>query len=474
MPANPLIDRYRCTLLRPAQFWIYISIYAAILALLFFINFAGYQTSELFEEIQALYASLYFQFLVLQVFVFIFWTAYNSGSAIRAEISNNSYDFFRMLPLSASKKALGILIGKNLVALLLGGINFLLMLVFGTLGGINSLLQLQVFVTMISLALFSNSLALLISINSAKRKGSRNTGIFSIIFIVLFVLPIAANGLFALSEIDELQGYPIDFYSLGVPVLVLITLLALHFSAWAFAGIIRKFTKEEQPLFSRPGAFLFLLAYDFIMLGLISPHFQKGLGAVYGFWVAVFVPILIIPLGSMRSLSSYFEHTGTLKTRNWSAKHPAVSMFAFSNFSLGLGLFGIWAALAITTGISVSDGVVGVGLRSVAVFFSFYLFLLLLLELYVLLSPRYPMIGYLLGFAAFLYLALPLIIGGIFRSTTAPAFSLLGAFVYIFDEEPLSAVLFIAITGLNLIICIPPAIIAVSRYRHLLNLRKTM
>ena len=137
MVSNPLIQRYRYSALRPKQFWVYVTIYISIILLLVSINYSGYKYQTFFGDITEFYKSLYYQFLTFQVLMLFIWSAYNSGSAIKEEILNKSFDFFRMLPLPAHKKAIGILIGKNLLVLLFGAINLAFLIYFGLAGKIN-------------------------------------------------------------------------------------------------------------------------------------------------------------------------------------------------------------------------------------------------------------------------------------------------------------------------------------------------
>ena len=123
---NPLIRRYRYVLMRPRQFWIYMSIYLALLLMIFLINYSGYKNQVMYDSFIVLNKSLFFQFLVLQILVLCIWASFNSSSAIREEVTDKTYDFFRMLPIPARSKMAGILVGKNLVALLLAFVNFIL------------------------------------------------------------------------------------------------------------------------------------------------------------------------------------------------------------------------------------------------------------------------------------------------------------------------------------------------------------
>ena len=153
MVRNPIIQRYRYSTLRPKQLWIYVTIYISIILLIVFINYSAYKYQDSFEDITEFYKSLFYQFLAFQVIILFVWSAYNSGSAIKEEILNKSFDFFRMLPLPAHKKAFGILIGKNLVVLLFAAINLAFLIYFGLAGKISINLQGQILLILISITI---------------------------------------------------------------------------------------------------------------------------------------------------------------------------------------------------------------------------------------------------------------------------------------------------------------------------------
>src|SRR5512146_2960051 len=96
--SNPLIRRYRFSLLRPSNLWIYLVIYASVIMLLLFIN--GLAVSATGEVVLSdkLYRALYAQFLMIQAIILWGWATFNSASALRDEHLNKTYDFFRLLP----------------------------------------------------------------------------------------------------------------------------------------------------------------------------------------------------------------------------------------------------------------------------------------------------------------------------------------------------------------------------------------
>ena len=96
---NPLIERFRYSLMRPRQFGIYVCIYVTVALLMLLITLGAYRSPDGIN-IEGMSRSLFGQFLVLQVLVLWIWSSINVASAIRDERKDKSYDFFRLLPLA--------------------------------------------------------------------------------------------------------------------------------------------------------------------------------------------------------------------------------------------------------------------------------------------------------------------------------------------------------------------------------------
>ncbi|MFC1675628.1 hypothetical protein ACFL3G_01035 [Planctomycetota bacterium] len=480
MLSNPLIQRYRYSILRPKQFWVYTTIYISTTLLLVFISYSGYKRQTFFEDIVEFYQSLYYQFLTFQVLMLFIWSSYNSGSAIKEEISNKSFDFFRLLPLPAHKKAFGILIGKNLLVLLFGGINLGFLIYFGLAGRINISLQGQILLTLLSIAILTNLTCLLSSIRPTKK--SKSSGIVLILFGIFFFVPMMINAIVALSMTDELQSYGVYFFKLKVPILLVISFIALYFCCWLFKGILRKFTHEQEPLFTRKGAMLFLVGYIFIAIGLYYFYLPKeDSKLVYLYWLSTLLPILLIQLASLRKLDSYIEYSRDLQGKIASGKTGIFAMLKYSNLTLAIALFAIWGVLSLgVTFLAKEANITPLpGLYNIFILLTCFLFLMLLLELYVVYKPVSSKIGLLLGFIAGLYLILPLIMGGIFDNDVIYHYSPIGFIGSLFDEPlydnpEIKSTVRTTFWAMNTVFCILPAMLIWKRYSLILVQRQRM
>lgn len=470
---NPLIQRYRFSLMRPLQFWLYVTMYVVLVAILFFLNYSAYKYTNSYMTLTDLFRSIYYQLFVFQLLVLAFWGAYNSGTAIRDEIIQKSYDFFRMLPIPSLGKTLGILIGKNLVVLLFAAINCILLVYTGFRGSVNYILQVQILLLVISVALLFNTATLLISVNPQKKKKTSPIGFIILAFIFL---PYGIGLIATMLNTDDLQIYPAWFYELKVPVLVLISSICLYFTCWTFTGILRKFTKEDQPLFTRNGAILFMLGYLLVLVGLffhhLSPLYKEILIAE---WVITLIPVLLIPLVAERSFDNYLEHCGLLQARSTGRKPGLATLLPYSNILLALILFAIWAAGAAWTSF-VSKVDIYQSLRFILVLFSYYLFFALLFELYVVCRPLSGKVGLFMVFVAIIYCILPLILSAVMDSEIIYLYSPLGCLFDMGTSTPKSDQTSIqaSILLINALLCITPIVIILKRYKHIITTRENM
>jgi hypothetical protein len=465
--SNPLIRRYRRSLLRPSSLWIYLTIYVAVVFLMLFLNSVAERATIGLGRSSELFRNLYAQFLVMEAIILWVWAAYNSATAVKGEIANRTYDFFRLLPLSAMQKACGILIGRNLLALLFATASLAFVLLFGLLARIPPLLEGQIVFVLLAVALFVNSVVLLSSNTTSRNQAKTSTTIW--ILAAVFVGPMFLGPVLmvakAVADAPEAESMYASFYGIHVPILLLIGLIALYFGIWNLLGVIRKLTFEGEPLFSRKAALLFLFSYEIIAMGLLLPHMPDPSGTIYPLWFLMsVVPAALIPLGSMRTFDDYLEH--------WAPPGPLV-MFKQSNLTLHAGLFAIWVAFSVVPAVASKIDAMEF-ICHVTGILSFCMVLLLLLELYIVYQPVYAKIGLLLGFLVVTYLILPLILSATLADHLA-YYSFLGFFFQLFDPprrmEPGVRVFVIL---MNVLLCVIPALLIGKRYASIPLLRQSM
>jgi hypothetical protein len=474
---NPLMRRYRYSLLRLSQLWIYLTVFIAVIVLLLYMNYSFYQTKSDTVEIDKFCKNVYYQLLVIQIVVLWIWSTINSKSAIRNEVFNKTYDFFRLLPLSALQKTAGILLGRNLLPILFAVINFILLLTFGSLGKVSSFLQIQVILILLSTALFTNSVVLLLS-NTATVKKQAKTSVFVWIVLLFVGAPILLPSIFfshrAIWQIHKIENYLVEFYNINIPILLLITSVLLYLSIWNIIGLIRKFTLETEPLFSRLGAVLYLLGYEVIAIGIVFPHLSKSMVYLYLFWLVSLIPVVFIPVGSIKSFDHYLECCGLRRTGFHVGRGMTSALFLNSNLTLDIGLFFIWGIISAFLAV-ISKADPSLYVFYLVIIFSFYLFLLLLLEVYVVYSPVLNKIAILLVFITILHLILPLLLSFTLKISSLRFYSPFGFFVHIinpFARRDFN--IYTSVLIVNLLLCVIPVFLISKRYFHILTLRRKM
>ncbi|MHC4509864.1 MAG: hypothetical protein ACYTAO_13035, partial [Planctomycetota bacterium] len=466
------------SLMRPRQLWVYVSIYATLVGLLVFLNYAAYKHPRMLHVPVDFFGSVCYQLLISQVLLLCAVGAYNSGSAIRDEITGKSYDFFRMLPISAGRKAVGILVGKNLVVLLFAAVNFVLIAVFGKLGRVNAVLLQRTIFALISLAILANSVALLGSIHPNNQK--KRSSVAAIIVMILVVGPFLIRAVGAPWRLGERWNVMAKFYTVELPALILAGLIALYLSVWSIIGVLRRFTREDEPLFTRAGAYLFMIGYEFVLLGLFYSRLTKA-GMIaswvnYCYWLISLLPALAIPVWSLRRFEKYLEYSGLAHAGSDQSKSMMPRMLVYSNLSLDLGLFVVWAACAIGTTL-LAGLELAPHLYMIFILFSFYLFLVLLLELYVVCTPIPNKIGLLLAFVALLYVTLPVILHAILDSEALYLYSPVG-FLFgmfgMFGKPNAGLAIPHTVWVLNLLLCAASIVVIWKRHAHILRTRRAM
>lgn len=470
--SNPLVRRYYRSLLRPSSFWIYITIYVSVVILLLFVNTVAAGSMEIpYDEFSR---GLFTQFLVIEVFLLWGWATYNSATVLKGEILNRTYDFFRLLPLSALQKTCGLLIGRNLPALLFAAINLVPVVGFGLLGRLGPAMEGQIVFLLLAVALFANSLGLLASGTASRTQTRTSTTVW--ILLVVFGAPFVLGSLSSLigpaSKMHEAQGYGIVFYTIRVPALLLIGLIALYFAVWNILGLVRKFTLEGEPLFGRTSALLYLLGYEVIALGMFLPLLPDRQDEAYPMWLLVsLVPAVLTPLGSVRTFEGYLERCNPLRCHDGALRR---ALLLCSNLTLNVGLFVLWVAFSAIAALANKMSMAEFAYHAAGIL-SFCLVLLLLLELYVVYQPRYSQIGTLLCFLAVMYLIVPLILAAAMRIASLRFYSFFGFFFYLFDpsEGPSTAVK-ASILVVNTLLCVIPILRIGRRYASIRRLRQTM
>ncbi|NQT92229.1 MAG: hypothetical protein HQ559_05675 [Lentisphaerae bacterium] len=462
MQSNPLIERFRFSLMRPRQFWVYLGIYITVAVLILLINIS-FELNKSFFGFNHLCFSLFVQFSTLQIIILWVWASVNAGSAIRDEIRDKSYDFFKLLPMPAWKKAVGIMVGKNLVAHLLGTVTFLLLVGAGLLADVSIGSLSELVLLLVTVSIFLNLVALVASTQQQQKKTNRNMNALWLVILVFFLLgPII--GLFGeLFDDGSVAQFTIPFFCWHPRGLLLISALAVYSSVWLFKGVCRRFRAEREPLFTRAGAILFMLGFLLVAFGLYSPHLEgeDGMRVAVSFWAVAVVVSWLVALATAHRFDSYVEKAYS-NSSAWSF------MLKQSNLAAALPLGTMWLAAAIVAAIS-ADIAVADALLWLLPIVAFYAFYVLLTELFVVYSPVVRNVHVLLAFVGLLLAVLPLILGGLFQNPLYLG-SPFGYFGYLIAEQGKDMEALHAVWIVYLLLSALATRLVVSRYREVLRL----
>ncbi len=459
---NPIIQRYRFSQFRPQQLWIFGTVYVGTLLLIVFINTSIYTIGDVYPTMEKLCRSLFFQFSILQIFILWLFMPMNCSNVVPQEITDKSFDFFRMLPLSSTKKTIGILVGRNLFNLLIAAVNLCVWLVAGLLAKMSINLLLQWFALLITVTLALNSASLLSSVLSYSK--TKSSGGLILVLIAIFAFGPIVGLISETVNNDKISSFMVNFFNFQIPIIYVISLYALIGAAWAFVGIQRRFSCEFEPLFSRRGALGFMACYLFLVYALyhhalLSPDAD----VFYSFYFVSILPIIGISLLSVRSLSKYIEITRLTS----SAGKINTEIFLNSNLLLGILLFLLWAIVVGT--VSVATGFSADFCKLTLYFLTAWFVLLSLIEIYAIYSPTNGKIAYLLMFIAGIYLILPMVLSGIFENDYLAMFSPIG-FIYSYDVYDTLGEIVPAFI-MNAVFLIPLCALICKRYSNIAKLR---
>lgn len=467
MFANPIIRRYRFSQLRPQQVWVFEAMYVCIVLLLLFINSSIYRYGEgAYRTPAELNRGLFVQFSVIQLFLLWLLCPANCSNVVAREIADKSFDFFRMLPVSATTKAVGILIGRNLFCLITAAINFCLCLLFAFWGQLSAAFIGQMTAVLFALTLALNLLAMLFSIITYKKSKATSMPVLLVIGVFAFG-PIIGTLMNAVGQ-QKLENVSAFFFIFKMPVLYLVAGCALFVVLWAYIGVLRRFTYEYESLFTRAGAVLFVLTLMVVLIGLFYPFFfhYDGVNTARGFWIAGLVPLGIIPLFALRSFDKYLEISRTAhRTEGLFGK-----LLINSNGVTGLLLYLIWAIFAIIAAIIAKADLNELLWFGISAFLA-YMIILALIETYVVWQPKNEKIGYLIAFAGGMYFFLPIILATLFDSEKLLLFSPLGLTQLFQYESEYLVMTVLAPVLVNLILATLLGLLIGKRYYDLITIR---
>lgn len=393
---NPLAARYAFPQLRPRNLAISLSMYAVVLVVILLMEQAVGEFGL---------RGLFHKLMILQVLMLCIVGLYVSGSVVRDEQRDQSVDFFRMLPITPRARIVGLLVGRNFVLLAVCAFNLLLATLLGLMSGIAPLLVIEVAALVTAIGLVLMLTAILSSTYYLHRRTSG--GPMGLVLLCVFLLPYVF-GLAAYGAENYPDGGDGSFFGLRIRLVTLITLVVVYFGAWIYRGLVRRFLYEREPLLTATGVILFVAGFCCLMLGLFYNRLQSGSGAALITLASMTaVPLVVVPFGSARRYDDYVEAALATGRR---IRLP----FRNTNLSAWLIADGIWfvtmwlAARAAGSDLPVS-ALLALG--------TFWITLQWLQETAIVCVPLTNRVTQAALFGAALMIGLPLLLGGMFKSS---------------------------------------------------------
>ncbi|MFI4912514.1 MAG: hypothetical protein ACIAQZ_12685 [Sedimentisphaeraceae bacterium JB056] len=393
MQANPLTNRYITATMKFKRFGIYALIYFSLLFVTAMVALKNDFNDTMFGFTA-----------FCQMAFFFLWPAFISSNVINNELNNKSYDFFRMLPLSAKQKTWAVVFGANIAPLILGILNLILLILLSTtiLMPLNILALTALYIcgyfTLTHLGLLSSTL-------NTKINKNASIGIF-IAILLFFSMPLSI-GLVQLVKNEKFLTKT-NYFSFDIPVVLTSIIMMLAITFWAHITIVRKFTKERHPLFNRKRAVLFYITFFLLYAGFFIPDIKTE---IVGAMVSITATLLIITVLSSTQSAPIFLEELSRKAHKRNAVNFGM-LLAESNlltaslqvalWAVSLGGILFWAGgFDLTILLLLLSAVTG------------FMFLIIMGEAATQYKTIASHIYYLAGTLAAIYLILPLILGGL-------------------------------------------------------------
>ena len=463
MFCNPLIQRYRFSNLNLKNIVMASLIYLVFLGIFFSIDY-------FIKDVSIRTRTIFIQLLLVEAIILLCVTVKNSAMVIPNEKTRNSYVFFKLTPLTSFQKMSGILIGRNILPLIFALVNGALLLGVIFWIGEQVLHRIMILLTLCSVSVLFNSLAMLMStMFSRKSKMSQ----MSVFFAIFFAFSFMSGGVGYISDNPSSIFTKVNFYSLSVPILVIMIALAGYYSVWLFLGIMRRFTFENLSLFNKRGGVLFMLGHIVLCVGFFWDQMRELCPVVFvAYSSIIMIPAVIIPMLSSCDMSAYKE-----MTIKYSKEIQLLSLLRSSNLIVPVMLLLMWIVSCTAFFPMIESGLFLIVLFVLEICFAYVTFNLFL-ECHNIERGDKKKLFTLSMILLMVYLIVPLIIGGVTEKEIVLALSPLGMIPTIIDSiayhEKVQFVSAVSFIGYHfVIICLAAAYIS-RGYSRVLSFRNSV
>jgi hypothetical protein len=356
---NPLIERYRNSHRHARTRGVLAGLYLVTLVLATIAAIPANVVDHFLDDRVLLTTRLYSELWLLQAGLYL-WAAINVSAAITKEVERKSYDFFRLLPLSARDKVIGLVVGANLPILTFLGINFAVATLVQPMStrSVGFHLQLHALTAASGVLFCGFSLLSSLLARGVPQSSSANVARRGVIYLFLLfgIWPLfAIMAHLSSTREDPHLSEAMPFFGLLLPA-SLVSLVVLGFaSAWTYAASLRRLRFEMQAPFSRWGSSWFLASCCLVVLGLVLPEWVEPLRSkAFERWIGVLgttATLLIVVMAGAREPNGGTSLLG--------GRSPSAFATRYFNLITAAQLAGVtalgWVASAVSLGVSAGD-----------------------------------------------------------------------------------------------------------------------
>lgn len=474
---NPLIERYRRSHMRPTTLRVFVALYAVLLVLMTLVAAPrpGVEYALTHPEaLRAMARSLYAQLWAVEVGLGL-WAAVQSASVIPREIERRSFDFFRLLPLSAGRKVVALCVGPNLSVLVLVALDLVLITIAAGVAGVEVAYHFELQALTLSAMTLAVLLGLLAStLSSAPGASSKARavrigvsallGFMVSLFVVAFAQQLASGG-----ERPDLAE-SVGFFGMHAPAYVVALVVVAYLAVWAYLGVVRRLRDEDEPLFSRRAGVVFVAVSAVLAYGWVwdpEPARPDPWEPWVTFVLLTSFPLLSSSVGARVSVAHYLERRGSV------GDGVDLALARRSNLVTDALLAGVatlgWLLAAVALGTNLTEAASCVALALVT-----FAFLALLFETNTLYRAEFAHTSLVTAFVFFAYVLFP----AVATLTTGGDLFLLSGLdtLFVYARRPGEYELGHAAVAVvvNATYCALLAALVVLRYRRLGNVARSL
>lgn len=323
---NPEFFRYLRSSLRPVKAIgisaAYVLILTSIALVLLFASwgFDGITMLE-FRRAMRIYCAI---LLCIEYVVFLGGGALLISVLVAQEKERNTYDLHYLTTFSRKWCIAGKLLGGAIVPYLLVQLTLPFVVIAALAGSVPALPLVRTHVVLLTSGLFLHIYALTVSTFSKKTSSAQGItfgacviyGFISFVCIQeprLAIVAVMNPALHLIRDIAAIFGekpeggisQSINFFGIGFQPLPMTLLLYAYFGWWLLLAVVRRFEYALKPVYSRKQVFLFVLSFQLLLVGGLSPTTSSD--ASLATFVFFLINLVLLPAVSLILIPEYHQ-----------------------------------------------------------------------------------------------------------------------------------------------------------------------